>query len=99
MATNRVRAKWARDALGSFTLRVYNGRTPEELGAPHVDAGITAAGRDTIPEDCDARTMLGDLLSDLHHYCRAVGLSWESAIADANFHYRQERALGWDEEE
>jgi hypothetical protein len=93
--TNTDRAKAAREAIAAFTELTYNRRTPEELGAPDVDAGLDG---ERVTVETDAVTMVGDLICDLGHYCRAVGIDYDAELERAALHYSEERELGWDEE-
>ncbi len=93
--TNIERANAARNAVEALTLTTYAGRTPEALGAPTVEEGIAGA---RVQVDSDAETMIGDLLCDLRHYCRAIGLDWDAQIDKADWHYAEESQLDWDEE-
>jgi hypothetical protein len=100
MSTNTDRASWAREAVATFTDITYGGRTPEELGAPTVDEGLGTghAGSVRTHQETDAYTMISDLICDLGHYCRAIGLDWDDQVERAQRHLREEITLGWDEE-
>jgi len=39
------------------------------------------------PSGDDRRTVLVDLLSDLHHYARAHGINFDDALTSATSHY------------
>jgi hypothetical protein len=93
--TNSDRAVAARRALATFTIQVYGNRTPEDLGAPTVDDGVDG---ERVEPDTDAETMVADLICDLGHYCRAVGLDYQEQLDRAAMHYHEEEPLGWDEE-
>lgn len=100
MSTNTDRANWAREAVATFTALTYGGRTPEELGAPTVAEGLGTGhgGSVRTPQDTDAYTIVSDLITDLGHYCRAVGLDFDDQVERAYRHLREEITLGWDEE-
>lgn len=94
--TNTERALAARAALATYTCRVYGNRLPEILGAPTVEGGLDGQ---TAKPDTDIQTAVGDLICDLGHYCRAVGLDYPTQLVEAQRHYSAECGLGWDEEE
>ena len=94
--TNTRRARAARAALASYTRITYGGRSPETLGAPVIDKGLDGV---VAEEDMDIQTAVADLICDLGHYCRAVGLDYGKQLSDAQRHYSEECGLGWEEEE
>jgi hypothetical protein len=98
--TNRERAQRVRDALATWTVRGYAGRTPEECGLPSVDEGI--AGGKYSPKvegmDDDGFIVVQDFLCDLMHYCDAVGLDFDGQLNRAEYHYSEEVTEPWDEE-
>lgn len=82
--------------MAAFTVATYGGRTPEVLGAPTVAEAIAGA---KVEPDTDADTMVADLICDLGHYCRAIGLDYVEQLDRAQMHYEVERRLGWDDED
>ena len=94
--TNTDRARAARTALAGYTLAVYGNRLPEQLGAPTLTEGLDGASANP---DTDIQTAVADLICDLGHYCRAIGLDYGDQLTDAQRHYDEECGLGWDEEE
>lgn len=93
--TNRERANLGREAMAAYTKVAYPIRTPEECGAPTVEAGIGGA---RVAEDTDAQTILLDLLGDLMWYAKAVGLDFDADLNRAEAHFSVEESSGWDED-
>lgn len=48
--------------------------------------------------DNDPETDLGDFIAEVRHLCRLKGWDWEKVLEQADYHYRYEANLDWDEE-
>lgn len=91
--TNADRAEWAREALNVFAATTFSGTTFDEMMAdwPTPEEALTGDGPDA----------LGDLVCNLLHLAREVGLDPERVMLNAMQTFRdeeQDEELGDDDD-
>lgn len=49
---------------------------------------LTEYARDRVPAECEALTVVRDLINDLHHLADSLGIPWAEAARD--YHYQDQ---------